>query len=126
MKKRKPGFVFKSLVLFFLVAYVIGTVANIMLIPSYVPTFSQTAASSVITPNRRAQFGDFNVISFLQVFDKSTIDSNSPDRSNFTPGILDLYFNSPLAKAMQLPALTKNHPLYNFRYAYISLCTFRI
>jgi hypothetical protein len=126
MKKQKSNFVFKILVVFFLLAYVTGSIANMVLIPRYVPKYDQTAASPVMTIHRRPQSGDFGATNFLQIFDKSTFDNNLTDRLNFEPKS----FNLPMCSEAFVAGLHYSHSPksqpYNFRYAYLSLCTFRI
>ena len=126
MKRHNSGLVYRSFVLFFLAAYFVGSFANMMLIPHYVPEFSTATQNSAIAPNRRPQSCHAHSINFVQIFDKSTIDNDLSVKLLLGPKCIDLIFHgaSPIISQDAFTS-PKNNP-YKSRYAYLSLCTFRI
>jgi len=127
MKKLKTQIFFKSLVLFFLSAYLLGSFANVLFIPSYVPICVQPSFVSPTGFSARSNYIDFHTKNILRVFDRSTIESNAFNEFSFIPKSIELIFAGfaiPDVKTISVPP--QINLFYNHRHSYLSFCTFRI
>jgi len=127
MKKLKTQIFFKSLVLIFLSAYLLGSFANMLFIPSYVPIGVQSASVTPAGFSKQANYCDFHAKNFLRVFDRSTIENNSFNELSFMPKSIELIFVEFAIPGVNNASIPPQINLfYNQRHSYLSFCTFRI
>lgn len=122
MKKQQNVVVFKLLVLVFMTAFIVGSFANMLCIPRYVPDNATAHISS-----RRTYRSSCRGTSFIQLFDRSTVDDIGIAKSVFTPKALDLI---PESTYLQVAETAQPSPQiqtpYSHKYVYLSYCSFRI
>jgi hypothetical protein len=127
MKKQKPRFLFKLAVVFLVLGYVLGSFANMLTIPRYVPAFPKANQASTMMLHPRPRLSDLQSVNPVKIFDRITLENDSPDKHSLSPKTLDLGFATfvaqPEASKFSLP---QNHVLYRSGNIYLSLCTFRI
>jgi hypothetical protein len=127
MKKRKPRFLFRLVVVFFVLGYVSGSVANLLIIPRYVPEVSKIGQSSATMISLRPRLSDLQSVNPVRILDRTATENTSGEKFCPVPRILQLQFSTRIAGQKE-PKFNQpqNHALYNFRNIYLSLCTFRI
>jgi hypothetical protein len=97
-----------------------------LFIPKYTASYTQKSGVHLAI-SKLAKLVDIKKVNFLQLFDKSTLDSDQHDLLRLVPKTFLLIFFafSLLAIKLWVPQAQPNL-FYNSRYSYISFRSFRI
>jgi flagellar biosynthesis protein FlhB len=128
MKKFKTQTFFKHLVLIFSIAYLLGSFANMLLIPRYTASYNPIVITTGVVSNELIKCVNFHKINFLQIFDRSMFENDQlVNTLRCIPKVFVLIFIG-LGLLCKKSALIYPRSIlfYNHQYAYLSFCTFRI